>query len=236
MKTRNPKHDEKKFRPNQVRTNSRTNCRKLVVFGASGHAKDVLDAASLIGYDEFTLVTTDGSSNIINKDALKETDFDPSDYTDWDCIIAIGNITHRRYFFSKYARMRQVSIISPFAVVSKSAYIGSGSYVGAFTYIGPNSVISEACIVNTHTTIGHDSTIGAYSQVGPKVCIPGNISIGESVFVGAGVVFNNGSKDSPLLVPDFTEIGMGCHITSSIKHRGLKMIPKTNYISVNPDQ
>ncbi|MEC8333085.1 MAG: acetyltransferase [Verrucomicrobiota bacterium] len=236
MKTRNPKHNEKRLRPNQVRPNSRTDCRKLILFGASGHAMDVLDAASLIGYEEFILVTTDGSSDIIGKEALKETDFDPSVYTDWDCIVAIGNIAHRKYFFSKYARMRQVSIISPSAVVSRSASIGSGCYVGAFAYIGPNSVLSEACIVNTHTTIGHDSTIGAYSQIGPKVCIPGNVSIGESVFVGAGVVFNNGSKDSPLLIPDFTEIGMGCLITNSIKHRGLKMIPKPNHISVNPDQ
>ena len=236
MKSQNPKYNEKKFRPDQARTNNRTDCRKLLLFGASGHAKDVLDAASLVGYEEFTLVTSDGSSDIINKDALKETEFDPSNYMDWDCIVAIGNIADRKFYFSKYARMRQVSIISPSAVVSRSASIGSGCYVGAYTYIGPNSVLSEACIVNTHTTIGHDSTIGAYSQIGPKVCIPGNVSIGKSVFVGAGVVFNNGSKDSPLLVPDFTEIGMGCHITSSIKHRGLKMIPKPNHISVNSDQ
>ncbi len=236
MKSQNSKHKEKKFKPVEVRTNSLINCKKLLIFGASGHAKDILDAAISIGYEEFTLVTTDGSSDIADRDTLKESDFAPSDYADWDCIVAIGNITRRKHFYSSYACLRQVSIVSPSAVVSESAKIGSGCYIGAFAYIGPNSTLGQACIVNTHSIIGHDSKVGAYSQIGPKVCIPGNVIVGECVFIGAGAIFNNGSKESPLLVPDFVEIGMGCHITNSIKNRGLKIIPKPNHISINPNQ
>ena len=117
-------------------------------------------------------------------------------------MVAIGNIAHRKYFFSKYSRMRQVSIISPSAV-SRSASIGSGCYVGAFAYIGPNSVLSEACIITRILQLAMTHYRGLFTNW-PQVCIPGNVSIGKSVFVGAGVVFNNGSKDSPLLVPDFT--------------------------------
>ena len=159
MKSQNPKYNEKKFRPDQARTNNRTDCRKLLLFGASGHAKDVLDAASLVGYEEFTLVTSDGSSDIINKDALKETEFDPSNYMDWDCIVAIGNIADRKFYFSKYARMRQVSIISPSAVVSRSASIGSGCYVGAYTYIGPNSVITPNLKFGNNSKISSNSVL-----------------------------------------------------------------------------
>jgi sugar O-acyltransferase (sialic acid O-acetyltransferase NeuD family) len=236
MKSENSKRNEKRFKPVEVCANYLLNCRKLLIFGASGHAKDVLEVAILLGYEEFTLVTTDGTSDFPDRNALKESDFDPSDYADWDCIVAIGNITHRKHFLSSYACLRQVSIISPSAIVSKSAKIESGCYIGAFAYIGPNSILGQACIVNTHAIIGHDSKVGAYSQIGPKVCISGNVKVGESVFIGAGAIFNNGSKESPLLVPDFVEIGMGCHITNSIKHRGLKIIPKPNHISVNPDQ
>lgn len=236
MKSQKPKHNEENFKPLEAHTNSHKNCSKLLVFGASGHAKDILDAACLLGYKKFTLVTTDGSSEIISRNALKETDFNPSDFKDWDCIVAIGNIADRKHFISKYASMRQVSIISPSAVVSRSASIGSGCYVGAFAYIGPDSILAQGCIVNTHAIIGHDSTVGAYSQIGPKVCISGNVKVGESTFIGAGAIFNNGSKESPLLVPDFVEIGMGCHITHSIKDRGQKIIPRPNQISVNPAQ
>jgi sugar O-acyltransferase (sialic acid O-acetyltransferase NeuD family) len=207
--------------------------KSLLVFGGSGHAKDVIETAAALGYQRFTLVTSDGSSSLHGLKALKEADFDPNDYMDWDCIVAIGNNAHRKRFFDTYSSLRQVSIISPSALISPSSRIGKGSYIGAFAYIGPDSILAEACIVNTHSIIGHDSTVGAYSQIGPKVCISGNVHVGESVFVGAGVVFNNGSLESPLLVPDQVHIGMGCHITASIRHKGLRILPRPNHIGVN---
>ena len=209
--------------------------RKLLIFGASGHAKDVMDPAILLGYRAFALVTTDGNSQIAEMYAQKEANFKPSDYLDWDCIVAIGNNTVRKKLYENYSNLRQVNIISPSAIVSPSARISEGCYVGAFAYVGPCSTLSEATIVNSHSIIGHDSIVGAFSQIGPKVCISGNVHIGKSVYVGAGAIFNNGSEEAPLMVPDFVEIGMGCHITRTVEYKGLKLLPKPNYIIVQQD-
>lgn len=206
--------------------------KKLLVFGGSGHAKDVISVAQSIGYERFEIVTTDGSSDIESLCAVKEDAFDPADYKDWDCIAAIGNNAHRRRFYEQYSKaLHYVSIISPGASVSTSSTIGVGTFIGAFAYIGPDAAIGDACIVNTHSIVGHDVKIKDFSHVGPRVCLSGHVELGRSVFVGAGASFNNGSYNKPLSVADEVHIGMGCQITNSIRHSGIRLIPKPNYIA-----
>lgn len=206
--------------------------KNLIIFGGSGHAKDVMFAAELMGYEHIELVTSDGSSQIAGLAAIKESDFDPIHYADWHCIAAIGRNDHRLRFFQQYAPLMQfASIVSPTATIAKSAKIGPGSFIGAFAYIGPNAIIGDACIINTHTIVGHDARIGNFTHVGPKVCLSGHVELGARVFVGVGASFNNGSPDQPLKVADDVHIGMGCQITESIRHPGIRLIPKPNYIA-----
>lgn len=204
---------------------------KLLIFGGSGHAKDTLHIAKSMGYKHFKIVTTDGSCDISGLTALKEAAFSPKDYLDWDCTAAIGNNSHRKRFLETYLTLRFVRIISPTADVSDNAKIAEGCYIGAHAYIGPDASLAPGCIVNTHGIVGHDSTIGAYSQVGPRACISGNVAVGENVFIGAGATLNNGSPQAPLTIPSNVHIGMGCIITHSIKHEGIRLIPKPNHIT-----
>lgn len=203
--------------------------KKLLVFGSSGHAKDVIAGAQAIGYREFQLISTDGSSAIHGLEALRESDFDPARFSDWDCIVAIGNDGHRRRFHEDYPHLNFTRIIAPSAIVCDSARLGKGSFIGAFAYIGPDARLGEGCIVNSHTIVGHDSRIGDFSQVGPRVCLSGHVEIGQRVFVGAGAVFNNGSRDRPLQIADDVSVGMGCLVTHSVSTPGVRLIPKVNY-------
>jgi len=206
--------------------------KKLLVFGGSGHAKDVISVAQSIGYERFEVVTTDGTSNISALRAVKEADFDPGQYFGWHCIAAIGNNGHRQRFYEQYSgEMQFVSIISPEASISGSATIGKGTFIGALAYVGPDARIGDACIVNTHSIVGHDAKVSDFTHIGPRVCLSGHVELGRSVFVGAGANFNNGSHDQPLCVPDGVHIGMGCQVTESIKHEGIRLIPKPNFIA-----
>ncbi len=206
--------------------------KKLLVFGGSGHAKDVIEVARSVGYGYFQIITTDGSCAMEKLEALKESDFNVEDYKEWDCIVAIGNNAHRRKFYQTYKTLNFVSIISPTASISSTASIAKGSYVGAFAYLGPDSKIGEASIINSHSIIGHDAIVGEFSHIGPKVCLSGHVELGKSVFVGAGANINNGSYDKPLQIPDDVHIGMGCLVTESIKYSAARLIPKPNYIII----
>ena len=209
--------------------------KKILIFGGSGHAKDAIHIATSIGYDQFEIVTSNGSCGIKGYQAIKEADFHPDNYAGWDFFIAIGNNNHRQRFLEQYPSLNFVSLISTSAEISDSAQIGKCCYIGAFAYIGPDAQLADGSIVNTQSILGHDSSLGFCSQIGPRVCVSGNVCIGDKVFVGAGALFNNGSPDEPLQIPDEVTIGMGCHITASIKHRGLQIIPKPNHIGVKPE-
>jgi sugar O-acyltransferase (sialic acid O-acetyltransferase NeuD family) len=208
---------------------------QLLVFGGSGHAKDVIAAARASGYQTFQIVTTDGSSAIPGHPALREADFRPDDFADWDCIVAIGNNAHRRRFQTRYRDLNFTCIIGPGAVVCEGAAIGPGSFVGALAYLGPDCSLGEGSIVNTRCVVGHDARIGDFSQVGPGACLCGHVELGEEVFVGVGALFNNGSPAQPLRVADRVMIGMGCHITHSIPEPGIRILPKPNHTKLRGD-
>jgi len=205
---------------------------KLLIFGGSGHAKDVMAVARLMGYEEFQIVTTNGSCDLDGLEAIPEAQFSPKDFHDWDAFVAIGNNAHRKRFFEDYPKLQFVSLIAPSAVVSESATLAPGVFIGAHAYIGPDAKLGEGAIANTHAIVGHDSIIGDYAQVGPRTCIAGNVTVGKSVFIGAGAVINNGSPTKPLIIADEVTIGMACQVTASIEQAGARLIPKPNYIAV----
>lgn len=209
--------------------------KQLLVFGGSGHAKDVIAAARATGYTTFQVVTSDGSSAIPGLPALPEADFRAEDFADWDAVVAIGNNAHRRRFQQQYSSLHFTSIVGPGAVVCEGARIGPGSFVGAFAYIGPDCTLGEGCLVNTRSIVGHDARIGNFSQISPGVCLCGHVELGEDVFVGVGALFNNGSASQPLRVADGVMIGMGCHITHSLPEPGIRIVPKPNHTKLRGD-
>ena len=206
--------------------------KQLLIFGGSGHAKDVIHIARSMGYSEFKIVTTDGTCHIAGLQGTKESEFQPKHYEEWDCIAAIGNNAHRRRFIEHYASLRFVSLYSPHADISESAQIGAGCFIGSHAYIGPEVKLEDGCIINTQSIVGHDSVIGAFAHIGPQVCVAGNVSIGENVFIGAGAKINNGSPGTPLKISANVHFGMGSLVTDSIKRENIRLIPKPNYIAV----
>lgn len=188
----------------------------------------MIATAKRLAYEQFQIVTTDGSCSVPGMKAIPEARFSPEAYTEWDCIVAIGNNTHRRRFHRDYPQLRFTSIIARSAEVDPTASIGCGSYVGAFAFIGPDSTLGEGTIVNTHGIIGHDAKLGAFSQVGPRACLCGHVELGRNVFVGAGAILNNGSESAPLHVADQVHVGMGCLVTHPVRQPGLRLVPKAN--------
>ena len=209
---------------------------KLLIFGGSGHAKDVHSTALSIGYNTFEFVTSDGTCALPDYDTKIESEFDATPYLDWDCIVAIGNNEHRRRIQEQYSALHFANVVSETAIISPGAQLGTGTFVGTFAYIGPDAKVGDGVIINTHSVVGHDVEIGNFSHICPRVCLAGHVSLAEGCFVGAGALFNNGSAAQPLTVPLDTHIGMGCIVTHSIKHAKTRLIPKPNSIAVQDDQ
>lgn len=162
----------------------------VVVVGAGGHAKVIVDAVRL-GEPACCIAVVDQ-----NPDKVGLMLLDPVVIQTWDklkelpvkCHIAIGDNNNREQLSRLVCSFgkRLVSIVHPDATVSTYSKIGNGTFIAARVVIGPSAVLGESVIVNHGAVVDHDCHIDAFSHIAPNVTLGGGVVIGQRTFVGAG--------------------------------------------------
>lgn len=169
---------------------------EIVVFGAGGHAKVVLDilaqirryhvvgllddSAELEGTLRWGVKVLGGRDRLAG---LREREMTR-------LIVALGNNRHRHsvYEDAVKAGFELVTVIHPSAQLGGRVKIGSGSLVVAGAIINVDTVIGENAIINTGATVDHDCRIGAHVHLSPGVHLAGNVTVGELTHIGIGAV------------------------------------------------
>lgn len=169
--------------------------RRLLVVGAGGHARVVVDAAQR-AYAQGTLASPPPALIVDDNPALQGTQLlgvavDASISCDaegdFDFLVAIGNNAVRERKFAALAeRFKPAFVIHPHASVAESAKLGAGSFVAAQAVIGPQAALGEGCIVNHGAVVDHDCVLGAFCHVAPNATLAGHVRLGQRVLVGAG--------------------------------------------------
>lgn len=164
---------------------------KIFVFGASGHAKVVIDIIEQQDlYDIAYLVDDDvalkgrkiyGYDVLGGKDELLSGDVRKG-------IVAIGGNGARRAVAAWLSAngCDLVTAIHPSAQLARGVVVGSGSVIMAGAVINSDTVIGYDVIVNTRAGIDHDCTIGDGVHLAPGSTLCGTVTVGEQTFVCAG--------------------------------------------------
>jgi UDP-perosamine 4-acetyltransferase len=82
--------------------------------------------------------------------------------------------------------------IHPSALISPSARIGAGAVVMARAIVGTESIIEDLAILNTGAIIDHDNRLCAGAHVAPGCALAGNVTVGERALVGVGSAIRPG--------------------------------------------
>lgn len=165
--------------------------KKIFVFGASGHAKVVIDViekqgsfdiafladddASLKNHDIYGYPVIGGKQELLAGSIRKG-------------IVAIGS-NKARSSVSVWLRengFELVSAVHPAAQLARGVAIGTGTVVMAGAVINSDTVIGNDVIVNTRASIDHDCNIGDGVHIAPGVTLCGTVQIGNGTFVCAG--------------------------------------------------
>lgn len=85
-------------------------------------------------------------------------------------------------------------IISPRAYVSKYAVIRDGSIVMHDALINAQAAIGNNCIINTKALIEHDSKIGSHCHISTGAIINGGVIVGHGTFVGSNAVVRESAQ------------------------------------------
>jgi sugar O-acyltransferase (sialic acid O-acetyltransferase NeuD family) len=208
--------------------------RKILLLGAGGHCKSVLDSLLALSYYETVgLIEKQerGPSNNDGKNRSSEnfmgvsvvgTDDDLQrlfleGYTDaFITVGSIGDVSLRKKLYSKIKQIGFLipNIIDPSSVISPYSSMGEGVYVGKNAVINADTEIGNCAIINTASILEHECKIGDFVHIAPGSILSGGVWVDEGTHIGTGSVVKQGVR-----IGAYTMIGMGSIVLNDIRSR-----------------
>lgn len=161
----------------------------MVIFGAGGHGRVVVDAALAAGMSPAWIVDDHPPGlEIYGVRVLNSADRRWRGLTSFRFIVAVGrNETRERIHRELLARGGEpVSIVHPSAVVSPRAWVGRGTVVMAGVVVNPGARVGDNVILNTACSVDHDCDIADHVHLCPGTRIAGAVRIGTRAMLGTG--------------------------------------------------
>lgn len=171
----------------------------LLLVGGGGHCKSVIDVAESAG---FTIKGILDIPENVGKDVLGYpiigTDNDIPQYvSDVDFIVTVGFIKNPNLRIRIHESIKEVgghlaTIIASTAYVSKYASIKEGTVIMHHAMVNAGAEIGYGCIINTYSNIEHDAVIGDYCHISTGAMVNGDCKVGNHTFLGSQSVMVNG--------------------------------------------
>ena len=161
--------------------------KKVFLYGASGHAKVVMDMAKLANYSVPSLIDDNPSINTLSGVAVVHS----ADGL-MPVIVTIGDCQIRRKIVKKLGDREYLTLVHPSAIIADSAQIGCGTVVMAGAILQPDVTVGEHCIINTGAVVDHETRIGDFVHIAPHCTLSGEVQVGEGTWIGAGATVIQG--------------------------------------------
>lgn len=183
----------------------------MILYGASGHAKVIIDI--LI-------------DNNINIDGLIDDNNQIEellDYPVYHCltkfnsvknksyIVSIGNNRIRKEIVAKLGDVKFATVVHSSVILSPFVSLGVGVVVMHGSIINSSSKIGNHVIINSRAVVEHDCLVGDYVHISPGAILCGNVKLEEGVWVGAGATIKQG-----VTIGKWSVIGAGAVVISDV--------------------
>jgi sugar O-acyltransferase (sialic acid O-acetyltransferase NeuD family) len=173
---------------------------KIIVFGAGGHAKSVIDLIlaqdkyELVGLVDDTLSTREyvmGFPVLGSRTCLPEL-IRSGIHLAVNSVGGIGNPSIRIAIFELLEKsgFDFPPVIHPRACVEPSAHLADGVQVLAMAYIGSEAQVGFGTIVNYGAILSHEVILGKYVNISPGAILAGRVHVADASQVGMGVTIN----------------------------------------------
>lgn len=192
----------------------------MILYGASGHAKVILDILTANGVETEAIWDDQPRTSSLSGVPV-ERPLHPSAFQKG--IISIGNNKIRQVIAQRYVADYAIAV-HPSAVISRTAFLGKGTVVMAAAVVNAAANVGEHCIINTGAVVEHDCILEDFVHVSPNASLAGNVNVGEGTHIGIGASVIQGvsigkwatvGAGSVVIkdVPDFaTVVGVPAHI------------------------
>ncbi|MEQ8319705.1 MAG: acetyltransferase [Rhodospirillales bacterium] len=194
--------------------------RPLIIIGAGGHAKVVIDALLSMGMSLKGATDQDPSrlgKSILGVDVIGDDGvLDELTTADIRLVLGVGSTeagpARRKIFDNLKDRGYEfANVVHPSAVIGRDVEIGEGAQIMAGAVIQPGCRIGRGVIVNTGARVDHDCTLGDFVHISPGAVLSGDVTIGDDSHIGCGATVLQGQR-----VGRSVTVGAGAVVVSHI--------------------
>ncbi len=200
---------------------------RVVLVGAGGHARSILEALANSGEFEAVACTDPQpalhGSNLDGVPVVGGDDRLPTLLGEGveGAVIALGGTGDNRPRARTYEEVAALGFALPVvrsssAIVAGSAALGPGTVILAGAIVGPGARIGANVIVNSGAVVEHDCVLGDHVHVASGAVLGGAVTIGEGAHVGLGATVRQGIDIGPRAV-----VGAGAVVVANVRERAL---------------
>ena len=168
----------------------------LVIIGAGGHGREVLDVVEACIADgapyEFVGFVDDGEPDVALLAArgveLLGTVDDLPGLGNVAVLLGLGVPVVRREVAHHLGTVpvEPPALVHPLASIGSRCTLGPGTIVAAGARLTTNITTGAHCYVGPNATVGHDCVLRSFATIYPGAVVSGNVRVGEAATVGAG--------------------------------------------------
>ncbi len=212
--------------------------KKIVILGAGGNSRDIVDILHDINRFQGTTYECvgflDDDKALWGKKLIGEKVLGPiekaSDFP--DCFFVNGVYSVINFFNNenviqkaKIPLLRYITVIHPSAHISKTARIDKGSVLMRNVTIMSDVVIGKHVNIHPGAVISHGTQIGDYSFIANTASIGGYVKISNSCFIGS-----NSSLRDRITIGSYSIIGIGSTVVEDIPGNGVYIGSPTRFL------
>lgn len=190
----------------------------IVIFGASSHAKviiDIIEKQGIYNIRGISDVSQDKGTDFYGYPILGDDEFVLRHYDIFGGIVAIGDNFIRSKVVESIKSILPdfnfIQAIHPSVPIARNVKIGNGTVIMAGCVINNDAEIGEHCIINTKSSIEHENKIGNFVHIIAGVTTGGNVRVGDYSAIGLGSTLTAG-----ITIGKHTIIGAGSVVFSNI--------------------
>jgi acetyltransferase EpsM len=198
----------------------------IVVYGAGGHGKSLIDLLRTLSTYHIAGIIDDGiqtGTQIMGVTVLGGNEVLTGLYRQGvrlavNAVGGIGNITIRIQVFRRLAEAGFTcpAVVHPTAFVEASARLAPGVQVFPHAYVGSQVRLGFGVIINTSSIVSHDCSIGDYANISPGAMLAGGVQVGRGVLIGMGATIN-----LQVSIGSGARIGNGPTVKSDVPPQGI---------------
>jgi sugar O-acyltransferase (sialic acid O-acetyltransferase NeuD family) len=166
----------------------------IIILGAGGHAKVIIETLRLSNREIIGCVTPDlDTGSTFSGFTVLGDDTAIYNYSadEIELVNGIGTLPRQNLRWNLAMKMRDkgyqfTKVIHPSAIIANDVVLADGVQVMAGVVIQPGTLVGKDTIINTAVIIDHDCTFAENCHLAPGVVCSGGISVGKNVHIGTG--------------------------------------------------